>query len=181
MASVETDFQRIDVFDVINDDRALEQFRKSLANDDSYESRHRSLFRPDRLLFLDGWIQSRRRDEAAYHEALVQPALFANSKPKNVAIIGGGEGATLREVLKHKTVEQVSMIEIDEQMVIESKKAIPEWSDCSDFVGSAPWCLDDPRTKTYFQDALKWFMDRYSSEAKEQYSDPLDVIILDAL
>jgi spermidine synthase len=49
-----------------------------------------------------------------YHEALVHPALFSHSNPKRVAIIGGGEGATLREVLKHNTVSEAIMIEIDE-------------------------------------------------------------------
>eukprot|EP00957_Ditylum_brightwellii_P099091 7547158-Ditylum_brightwellii.AAC.1 len=59
-----------------------------------------------------------------------------HADPKNVAIIGGGEGATLREVLKHDTVEKCTMVEIDELMVTTSRKYLKEWSDCSDIVGS---------------------------------------------
>ena len=180
MATIETEFQRIDIYDVIfQRTGSIENYRKSLLNDDSYESHHKSLFRPDRVIFLDGWVQSSLKFEAAYHEALVQPAMFAHSNPKRIAIVGGGEGATLREVLKHNTVETAFMIDIDEQMVIESRKSIPEWSDCSDLEGSAPWCGDDSRARVYYEDAHAWFMERYSgADAK---SGDLDVVILDAL
>jgi hypothetical protein len=178
--TVETDFQRIDVYDVIFPHHgSLESHKKSLMNDDSYESRNKFLFRPDRVVMLDGWLQSSLLYEAAYHEALVHPALFAHPNPKRVAIIGGGEGATLREVLKHKTVQEAVMIEIDEAMVNVSRDHIPEWSDCSDFVGSAPWCIDDPRATEYYEDALEWFMARYSSKVSPD--EQFDVIILDAL
>ena len=181
MASVETIFQRIDIYDAIfQKTGTIESYRKSrLSNDGSYESLHSDLFRPDRVLFLDGWLQSTLKFEAAYHEALVHPALFAHSNPKRVAIIGGGECATLREVLKHNSIEMVNMIEIDEKMVFESKENIPEWSDCSDLEGSAPWCGDDPRASMYYEDAHAWFMDRYSDQGEK--SGDLDVIILDAL
>jgi spermidine synthase len=52
--------------------------------------------------------------EKEYHEALVHPAMFAHPNPKKVAMVGGGEGAMLHEVLKHTTVEKPTMIEIDE-------------------------------------------------------------------
>lgn len=127
---------------------------------------------------LDGWIQSSLQDEAAYHEALVHPALFAHSNPKRVAIIGGGEAATLREVLKHNTVEEAVMIEIDEKMVNVSREHLPEWSNCTDF--GATWCVEDPRSKMYYEDALAWFMDRYSHD-KEAKEELLDIVIMDAL
>lgn len=73
------------------------------------------------------------------------------------------------------------MIEIDEKMVLESKENIPEWSDCSDFEGSAPWCVDDPRAELYYEDALAWFMDRKFGEAEDDNGGLLDAIILDAL
>lgn len=179
MTSVETDFQRIDIYDVIFEETEMKGYKKSLVNDVSYESRHKSLFRPNRVIYLDGWIQSSLKSEAAYHEALVQPALFTHSNPKRVAIIGGGEGATLREVLKHNTIEKAFMIDIDEEMVIESRKHIPEWSDCSDLEGSTPWCGDDPRADVYYEDAHAWFMERYSGNTST--SGELDVVILDAL
>jgi spermidine synthase len=131
---------------------------------------------------LDGVLQSRRSGDAPYHEALVHPAMFTHQNPKRVAIIGGGEGATLREVLKHNTVEKVVMIEIDEMMVMASREFLPEWSDCSNLVGSAPNCFDDSRTEVFFEDAFKWFIDRFSDGgALKGTEEPFDVIIMDAL
>ena len=134
--------------------------------------------RPQRMVFLDGWVQSTLFHEAAYHEALVHPAMFSHPKPKKVAIIGGGEGATLREVLKHNTVKEAIMIEIDETMVNASREFLPEWSDCSDLVGSSDWCRDDPRARMYYEDAYAWFINRYAQDLNKE---SLDVIIMDAL
>mmetsp|Transcript_39161 Transcript_39161/g.91235 ORF Transcript_39161/g.91235 Transcript_39161/m.91235 type:complete len:372 (-) Transcript_39161:99-1214(-) len=90
--------------------------------------------------------------------------MFTHGAPKRVAIIGGGEGATLREVLKHQSVDYVAMIEIDEIMVNASKEHLPSWSDCSDLIGSSESCMDDPRADVYYEDAMRWFIDRFSPE-----------------
>lgn len=63
-----------------------------------------------RCLVLDNKLQSAQCDEFIYHEALVQPALLLHPNPKRVFIAGGGEGATAREILRHKSVEQVIMV-----------------------------------------------------------------------
>jgi len=76
---------------------------------------------------LDGDIQSCESDEAMYHEALVHPAMLSFDKPKTVLIMGGGEGATAREVLKHKSVEKVVMVDIDEEFVNLCKQYVPTW------------------------------------------------------
>lgn len=178
MASVETEFQRIDIYDTIDPEEEYALYRKSLANNGSYESRHAVSFKPDRLVMLDGWTQSSYDGEIPYHEALVHPALFTHPKPKRVAIIGGGEMATLREVLKHNTVEKATMIEIDKGMVNVSRTFLPEWSNCTDF--GAAWCGDDPRADIYYEDALAWFMNRYPHN-KEPKEKLMDVIIMDAL
>ena len=81
----------------------------------------------DKVLFLDGVQQSTLRGEAAYHEALVHPALTVHPHPRRVAIIGGGEGATLREVLKHRTVDGVYMVEIDGELVGMCRELLPEY------------------------------------------------------
>jgi spermidine synthase len=148
--------------------------------DGSYESAHPELFQPDRIVYLDGMLQSRRTGDAAYHEALVHPALFAHSNPKRVAIIGGGEGATLREVLKHNTIEKVVMIEIDEGMANASRRFLPEWSACSDLVGRSENCFDDARADLHFEDAFQWFKDRFL-DAHGTTEERFDVIIMDAL
>ena len=107
--------------------------------------------------------------------------MFAHPNPRRVAIIGGGEGATLREVLKHRTVESAVMIEIDELMVKASRAHLPEWSDCSMLIGSAPSCFNDPRSEVYYEDAIAWFIDRYTDGVNYQEEDRFDVLIMDAL
>jgi len=80
-----------------------------------------------KCLMLDGKMQSSQFDEFIYHEALVHPAMIAHPAPQKVAIIGGGEGATLREVLKHNTVTRAWMIDIDKAVMDLSRKHLPEW------------------------------------------------------
>jgi spermidine synthase len=170
----------VDIFDVLLPHQNLADYRQAQSSDGSYQSKHLELFQPDRIVFLDGVLQSRMSGDAAYHESLVHPSMFAHSNPKRVAIIGGGEGATLREVLKHKTVEKVMMIEIDEMMVEISRKHLPSWSDCSNIKGSAPSCFDDTRVDTHYIDAFQWFTNNFSSRSVSQ-EEPFDIIIMDAL
>ena len=125
-------------------------------------------------------MQSTSKGERAYHESLVHPAMLAHPNPNRVAIIGGGEGATLREVLKHNTIKEAIMIEIDKEMVSVSHQHLRDWSDCSDLVGSSKWCGDDPRAKIFYEDALAWFIDRYYDK-NNITDDYLDIIIMDAL
>ncbi|WP_457630362.1 spermine/spermidine synthase domain-containing protein [Oceanithermus sp.] len=77
---------------------------------------------------LDGDLQSCSGDEGIYHEALVQPAMLAHPRPRRVLIMGGGEGATLREVLRHPTVEQVVMVDLDEEFVNLCRRLVPDWA-----------------------------------------------------
>mmetsp|Transcript_39158 Transcript_39158/g.91230 ORF Transcript_39158/g.91230 Transcript_39158/m.91230 type:complete len:698 (-) Transcript_39158:99-2192(-) len=165
VASVQTKFQKIDVYDFIDPKiNTIGSLERSVTNDGSYESLHPEFFKPNRIVFLDGVQQSTSIGDAQYHEALVHPAMFTHGAPKRVAIIGGGEGATLREVLKHQSVDYVAMIEIDEIMVNASKEHLPSWSDCSDLIGSSESCMDDPRADVYYEDAMRWFIDRFSPE-----------------
>ncbi|ERN11211.1 thermospermine synthase ACAULIS5 [Amborella trichopoda] len=70
-----------------------------------------------KALIIDGKMQSAEMDEFIYHECLVHPALLYHSNPKTVFIMGGGEGSTAREILKHRTIEKVVMCDIDEEVV----------------------------------------------------------------
>ena len=70
-----------------------------------------------RCLILDNEFQSAEFDEYVYHESLVQPALLLHPMPEKVAIIGGGESADLREVLRHKPVKKAVMVDIDDMVV----------------------------------------------------------------
>lgn len=116
-----------------------------------------------KILFLDGDIQSAEYDESVYHECLVQRAMVHHPGPKKVLILGGGEGATLREVLRHKGVEKAVMIDIDEELVRICRHHLPEWH-----VNS----FDDRRAEVLFMDAF-----RYLNETKERF----DVVIEDLL
>ncbi|HWI09951.1 MAG TPA: polyamine aminopropyltransferase [Burkholderiaceae bacterium] len=67
-------------------------------------------------LFLNGNLQFHSRDEYRYHEALVHPAMAGQGAPKNVLVLGGGDGLALREILKYASVEHVTLVELDPRM-----------------------------------------------------------------
>ena len=114
-----------------------------------------------RMLILDGKVQSTEYDEYIYHQALVHPAMLMHEAPRRVLVIGGGEGATLREVLRHPTVERAVMVDIDRAVVALCKEHLPQWHRGS---------FDDPRVELLHQDARQ-----YLEENKACY----DVIIID--
>ena len=98
-----------------------------------------------KMLVLDGDTQSSQNDEKIYHESLVHPALAASAKRGEVLILGGGEGATLREVLRHPAVTRCTMVDIDGDVVELSKKYLAEWSDGA---------FENPRANVIIGDAL---------------------------
>lgn len=114
-----------------------------------------------RMLITDGKIQSAESDEYIYHESLVHPAMILHPEPLSVLILGGGEGATLREVAKYKTVRSIIMVDIDRELVEISKKYLKKWSNGA---------FEDKRVKIKYQDAIK-----YLSNTKKKF----DVIITD--
>jgi spermidine synthase len=87
--------------------------------------------------------------------------MLTHPRPEKVFIAGGGEGATLREVLAHKTVKKAVMVDIDEEVVRLCRRFLPSWHQKS---------FDDPRTELHFADARKYL---------EESSDKFDVIIID--
>jgi spermidine synthase len=114
-----------------------------------------------RCLILDGRTQSSEADEFVYHEALVQPALTSLPLPKSVFIAGGGEGATLREVLSHRSVEQVVLADLDREVVELCEKYLP-----SHHQGA----FQDPRLTLVFQDAGRYL---------EANTTKYDLIVID--
>eukprot|EP00956_Cyclotella_meneghiniana_P006802 scaffold9097_cov38-Cyclotella_meneghiniana.AAC.8 len=185
LVSTQTSFQSVDIYQVLVPRRggSITSYRKSLdVANGSYESSHPELYRPDKILFLGGVMQSSLYGEAAYHESIVHPPLITHVHPKRVAVVGGGEGATLREVLKHRSVETAVMIEIDEEVVELSREYLTEWADCSDIEGSdADWCLEDERVEARYEDAMAYFMTKFATIDEENANDRFDVIIMDAL
>jgi spermidine synthase len=114
-----------------------------------------------RTLVLDGKTQSTEVDEFAYHEGLVHPSMIAHPNPKSVFVAGGGEGATIREVMSHRSVEQVVMVDIDKQVVDLCREYLPNHHQGS---------FDDPRLELHHMDALEFL---------EDTSLRFDVVIID--
>ncbi|HEX75429.1 MAG TPA: polyamine aminopropyltransferase [Dehalococcoidia bacterium] len=112
-------------------------------------------------LVLDGKIQSSEWDEFIYHEALVHPAMLSHPHPEIVFIAGGGEGATLRQVLAHNTIRKAVMVDIDRQVI----------DICHRFLSSLhQGSFDDPRAEIHFADARRYL---------QETNDGFDVIIID--
>ncbi|MBS1717488.1 MAG: fused MFS/spermidine synthase [Armatimonadetes bacterium] len=101
-------------------------------------------------LLLDYNIQSSLMDEYIFHECMVQPAMTLHPNPQKVVVCGGGEGATLREALKHNTVKQATMVDIDEELVDMVKEHMKEWHQGA---------FDDPRSTLVHTDARQWLVD----------------------
>ncbi len=100
-----------------------------------------------RTLFLDHKIQSAEVDEYIYHESLVLPGLVTAGQPRRVLILGGGEGATLREVLRFPFVERAVMVDIDGELVDLAKRYLTAWHQGA---------FEDPRTELIIDDARRY-------------------------
>jgi spermidine synthase len=113
------------------------------------------------VLVLDGVIQVTERDEHAYQEMMAHIPLFAHPNPKKVLVIGGGDGGVIREVARHKCVEEIVECEIDEGVIKVSKKYLP----------SLAKGYDDPRVTVKVMDGSKFM---------EENQEAFDVIITDS-
>lgn len=100
-----------------------------------------------RCLVLDGKIQSSQYDEYIYHETLIHPAMTLHPEPKTVMIVGGGEGAVLREILRHPSVERIVMVDIDREVVELCKEYLPDWSQGA---------FENPKVQVHYMDARKY-------------------------
>ncbi|MDD3514200.1 Polyamine aminopropyltransferase [bioreactor metagenome] len=114
-----------------------------------------------RMMILDGAIQITERDEFCYSEMMAHVALSSHPDPRRVLIVGGGDGGVLREVLRHKSVEKATLIDIDEEVINASKRFLPTISAA----------LEDPRADVKPMDAMV-----YIKAAKEEF----DVAIVDS-
>ena len=122
------------------------------------------IHRPDwgMACYMDNQIQSCERDEKLYHEALVHPAMAATYCKTRIMIIGGGEGATLREVVKWNDVKQIDMYEWDKEVIDLFQTKYPQWA-------KGAWT--DPRVTLRVEDIMKVICKRPDNK--------YDVIIID--
>ena len=118
------------------------------------------------VLVLDGAIQCTERDEFSYQELIAHLPLASHPNPERVLVIGGGDGGVVREVLKHKSVKEVVLVDIDEAVVRVSKQYLPHMSQL----------LEDPRVTVHIGDGFKYLADAAAAGAAALY----DVIITDS-
>lgn len=114
-----------------------------------------------KVLLNDDCFMLSERDEAIYHEMMAHVPLFVHPNPSRVLIIGGGDGGTAREVLRHKQVKRCVMVEID-AMVVEA---------CKTHIPKTAGALDDPRLDLKIEDGVS-----FMAESKETF----DVILIDS-
>lgn len=114
-----------------------------------------------KVLFLDGLVMCSERDEFVYHDMIAHVPMFMHPDPKRVLVIGGGDGGTAREALRHKGVERCVMVEIDGDVVDVCREHFKQTS-CS---------FDDPRLELLIEDGVK-----FMAETKETF----DVIMVDS-
>lgn len=113
------------------------------------------------VLTLDGLMMVTERDEFFYHEMIVHIPLLTHPNPKNVLVIGGGDGGTVREILKHPSIEHVDMVEIDNTVIEASKQFFPAVSNE----------LNNPKVTILVQDAIDFIKNK---------TDYYDVILIDS-
>ena len=119
-----------------------------------------------RVLMLDGVVQTTEGDEFIYHEMLAHVPILAHGAARRVLIIGGGDGGMAREVLRHASVEHVTMVEIDAGVIEFSKKYLPSLS---------AGAFDDPRLDLVIADGAEFVAttDRRFDVAIVDSTDPV--------
>ncbi|WP_338817976.1 Polyamine aminopropyltransferase [Moorella thermoacetica] len=114
-----------------------------------------------RMLLLDNIIQTTVKDEFFYHEMIAHVPLNTHPNPRTALIIGGGDGGVVREIVKHPSIEKVTLVEIDARVVANAREYLPEIA-CG---------LDDARVEIRFEDGI---------EHVRQRENTYDVIIVDS-
>lgn len=137
--------------------RKLHEERSNYQTIEVYETEHFG-----NLMVIDGFTMLSSRENFLYHEMLAHPVLLTHPAPKRVCIIGGGDCGTLREVLKHDSVERAVQIDIDERVTRVAEQFFPELTASN----------DDPRANLLFADGIQWMADAEPGS--------LDVIIVDS-
>jgi spermidine synthase len=115
-----------------------------------------------RVLLLDGCVMLTDRDEHVYHEMIAHPPLLLHPSPRRVLIVGGGDGGSVREVLRHDAVERVELVEIDGAVIEAARKFFPAVSAR----------LDDPRVSIHCQDGFEYL---------DAHQGSYDVILVDSI
>lgn len=116
-----------------------------------------------RMMLLDGLVMCTERDEFVYHDMIVHPALFTHPDPKQVLVIGGGDGGTIREIVRHPGVELATLCEIDGLVVDKSVEFLPTMASAIDG--------KHPKVKLHIDDGLAYI---------REHQNEFDVILVDS-
>jgi spermidine synthase len=116
-----------------------------------------------RMMLLDGLVMVTERDEFVYHDMITHPVLFTHPAPRNILVIGGGDGGSIREIMKHPGVEQAVLCEIDGLVIAKSIEFLPSMA--GEIDGS------NPRVKLHVDDGLAYIRD---------HRNEFDVILVDS-
>lgn len=114
-----------------------------------------------KMLTLDDMVMTTEKDEFHYHEMISHPAMFTHGNVKNVLVIGGGDGGTVREILRHEGVEKVTMVEIDAEVI----------NSCKEFLPNIAAAFDNPKLELLVEDGIAF--------AKNAAPNTYDLIIVD--
>lgn len=114
-----------------------------------------------RLMLLDGKVMLTERDEYIYHEMLVHPAMLAHPSPRRILVVGGGDGGSIREIVKYPELEQAVLVDIDGEVIEASKEFFPELA-----TGFA-----DPRVEIKVADAAKFARNTRNTLSTEERFD----------
>lgn len=117
-----------------------------------------------KMLLLDGVVQTTENDEFMYHEMITHVAMHSHPAIKNVLVIGGGDGGTLTQLIKHPAVERIDLVEIDGQVIEISQRYFP---------GFQPG-FSDPRTNIIIKDGIEYLKNFDGKDGK------YDLIIVDS-
>lgn len=114
-----------------------------------------------RFLTLDGYMMLTEKDEFIYHEMMVHVPMTVHPNVKKVLVIGGGDGGTVRELIRYPFIEEIDLVEIDEEVVDACIKYLPQTA-CG---------FQDQRVKCYYEDGLKYI---------RKYENVYDLILVDS-
>lgn len=137
-------------------DRQLYSGRSKFQRIDMFDSKEFG-----RFLTLDGYMMLTEMDEFIYHEMITHVPMCVNPDAHDVLVIGGGDGGTVRELLRYPTIRHIDLVEIDELVVEVCRKYLPQTAGC----------LGDERVSIHYEDGLK-----YVRHAENAY----DLIIVDS-
>lgn len=137
-------------------DRQLYSGKSEFQRIDIFDSREFG-----RFLTLDGYMMLTEKDEFIYHEMITHVPMCVNPDARRVLVIGGGDGGTVRELLRYPAIEHIDLVEIDELVVEVCRKYLPQTAGC----------LGDPRLTIHYEDGLKFV---------RHCEDAYDLIIVDS-